>query len=103
MEDSELTPHVLVNCAYPGVNVPEKFIQQDKIVLNIASHATSGLVISNDSISFKARFSGQSVDIFIPVDALISIYAGENGEGMFFGSDDTIPEEDAKPPLTLLD
>lgn len=97
MEDAELTSHVLVDCTYSGVVVPKQFIQQDKIVLNIASNATHDLVINNDNLSFKARFANKSVDIFVPINAVASIYAGENGEGMLFETEET------KPNLTLLD
>lgn len=102
MEDAELTPHILVDCAYSGVVVPKQFIQQDKIVLNIASNATHDLMINNDNLSFKARFSNKSVDIFVPINAVASIYAGENGEGMFFETE-TKKTEEKKPNLTLLD
>ncbi|BBB24295.1 stringent starvation protein B [Isorropodon fossajaponicum endosymbiont JTNG4] len=102
MEDTELTPHILVDCTYSGVVVPKQFIQQDKIVLNIASNATHDLVINNNNLSFKARFSNKSVDIFVPINAVASIYAGENGEGMFFEVG-TKTTEEKKPNLTLLD
>ena len=84
MEDSRLTPHILVDCGHSSVIVPKQFIQQDRIVLNIADSSTESLVLSDEHISFKARFSGQSVDVFIPIDSILSIYAGENGEGMLF-------------------
>ncbi len=105
MEDSGLTPHILVDCSKAGVVVPSPYIQQGKIVLNIANEATSALVISNETVSFKARFDGQSQTISVPIDAILTIYAGENGEGMFFETDVKAPEQDnkQKPNLTLLD
>lgn len=103
MEDSGLTPHILVDCSKSGISVPKPFIQQGKIVLNIASNATNALVISNESISFKARFEGGSYDIFIPTNAVLTIYAGENGEGMFFENESQSPKKQEKPNLTLLD
>jgi stringent starvation protein B len=48
MEDSGLTPHILVDCSKADVVVPKPFIQQDKIVLNISNNATTSLVINND-------------------------------------------------------
>ncbi|CAB5495115.1 ClpXP protease specificity-enhancing factor [Bathymodiolus thermophilus thioautotrophic gill symbiont] len=104
MEDSGLTPHILVDCSESNVVVPKPFIQQGKIVLNIANHATNALVIDNESISFKARFEGKSHDIFAPINAVLTIYAGENGEGMFFEKDQVSPKkEQKKPTLTILD
>ncbi|QKQ24591.1 stringent starvation protein B [Candidatus Ruthia endofausta] len=100
MEDAELTPHILVDCTYSGVVVPKQFIQQNKIVLNIASNTTHDLVINNNSLSFKARFSNKLVDIFVPINAVSSIYAGENGEGTLFKTETKKTEK--KPNLTLL-
>lgn len=103
MEDSGLTPHILVDCSHSSVEVPKQFIQQDRIVLNIAGSATESLVLNDNHIGFKARFSGQSVDVFIPIDSVLSIYAGENGEGMLFEIKDKPLEVEEKPGLTLLD
>lgn len=101
MEDSGLTPHILVDCAKPTIAVPEQFIQQGKIVLNIATQATSDLVINNQSISFKARFNGKSQDIYVPIGAVLTIYAAENGEGMFFETENQPAEKE--PTLKILD
>jgi len=103
MEDSGFTAHILVDCTNTKVIVPTQFIQDDRIVLNIASTATQSLVLDNNHVGFKARFSGQSIDVYIPTDAVMSIYAGENGEGMFFEPKKQEPEVDKKPTLTLLD
>ncbi len=105
MEDSNLTPHILVDCAQENVLVPKAFIQKDKIVLNISTSATNGLAIDNNNISFKARFNNKSQDVHVPINAVLSIYAGENGEGMFFETDSQEPSQDnnEKPNLTLLD
>lgn len=105
MEDSELTPHILVDCSKEKVIVPSPYIQQGKIVLNIASEATSNLLINNETVSFKARFDGKTQTVSVPTNAILTIYAGENGEGMFFetGNDDLAQVKEQKPNLTLLD
>jgi len=104
MEDNNLTPHILVNCEMPGVVVPDGLSKEGKIVLNLSSTATSERLMTNDLISFKARFGGQSQEILVPCPAVLTIYAQENGEGMFFDSkiEDT-PKKEEKPNLTLLD
>jgi stringent starvation protein B len=101
MEDSGLTPHILVDCSKPNVVAPKSFIQQGKIVLNIANHATNALVIDNESISFKVRFKGKSHNIYTPIDAVLTIYASENGEGMFFENTQIPPKK--KSILTILE
>ena len=40
--------------------------------------------MSNDAITFSARFGGVSRDIYVPLNAVIGIYARENGQGLFF-------------------
>ncbi len=80
--DNGLTPHVLVNAELDGVDVPAHTIQKGKVVLNIAGSATEQLQLENDTIFFKARFSGKPHQISIPMEAVIAIYARENGQGM---------------------
>ena len=104
IEDSNLTPHVLVNCEKDGVVVPKGFTKKGKIVLNISSSATENRLITNNSISFKARFNGKSQKVIIPCEAVLTIYAQENGEGMFFEKKlETEGNENNKPSLTILD
>ena len=104
IEDSNLTPHILVDCEKTGVVVPEGFAKEGKIVLNISSSATENRLTTNDSISFKARFNGRSQKIIIPCEVVLTIYAQENGEGMFFGNKfETKDDNNAGPSLTILD
>ena len=103
IEDSGLTPHVLVNCEKNDTLVPKGLAKEGKIVLNISSSATIGRAITNDSISFKARFNGKSQQVVVPCDAVLTIYAQENGEGMFFDKPETPSQEAKKPNLTILD
>ena len=103
IEDNKFTPYLLVNTNGSGVIVPEGLDAKGKMVLNIGSSATEGRVISNKAISFKARFQGKPQKIVVPCDAVLSIYAKENGEGMMFDNKKTSPEKNKKPPLTILD
>jgi stringent starvation protein B len=89
--DNSLTPHVLIDAGYAGVDVPDHAISQGKVVLNIASSATEHLQLENQTICFMARFSGQPYKITVPMAAVIAIYARENGQGMMFAQDDTPP------------
>lgn len=102
--DNNLTPHLLVNAEYPGVNLPTDFVEDGRIVLNIRPEAIQGLVLDNDEIQFNARFSGKPMRINAPVPAVLAIYAKENGRGMVFDPEDVEdeqpepPEPDNKPP-----
>jgi stringent starvation protein B len=87
--ENGLTPHILVDADVEGVNVPDHTIQKGKVVLNIAEGATEQLMLDNEFIDFKARFSGNPYQISVPMDAVIAIYARENGQGMMFARDET--------------
>lgn len=90
--DNQCTPYLLVNTNHEGVVVPEQYIRDARIVLNLAPDAINGLNMDNDWVSFSARFSGKAMDLFIPVIAIQAIYGKENNEGMFF------PEEEPPTP-----
>jgi stringent starvation protein B len=98
INDNQMTPYVLVNTEFEGVQVPEEYINDGKIVLNIAPDAVRNFHADNDWISFSARFSGKAMELFIPIIAVQAIYSKENNEGMFFPDDDlTPPPVSAKP------
>jgi stringent starvation protein B len=96
--DNKCAPYIIVNTKVDGVEVPENYIHDYRIVLNIAMRAVNKLKISNDSISFEARFSGILKQIFIPLEAILAIYANENGHGMVFSEEGSRHEE--TPALT---
>ena len=86
--DNQLTPYLLVDGTQPYTSVPEQFVKDGQIVLNIAPHAVHQFQMSNDAVSFSARFGGVARDIYVPISALLGIYARENGQGLFFDPDE---------------
>ncbi|OGT43523.1 MAG: ClpXP protease specificity-enhancing factor [Gammaproteobacteria bacterium RIFCSPHIGHO2_12_FULL_40_19] len=95
--DNAMTPHLMVDATLPGVNVPQQYVKDGKIVLNIAPDAISNLSLANDWVNFDARFSGVVHRIRLPILSIAAIYAVENGRGMVFeneelGGDDAPPE-----------
>ena len=104
ISDNDLTPYVLVDAAVEGVRVPPQVIKNGQVVLNLAMRAVANLDLGNEWISFSARFSGVSQTINIPVQAVLALYAQENGQGMMFpaeeGGDNPPPDmpDDAPPP-----
>ncbi len=88
--DNGFTPHVAVKVD-ESVQVPQEYVNNGEIVLNIGLDATSGLQLGNDFIEFKARFGGKPREIMVPVGRVVAIYARENGQGMAF-----------PPPVDLL-
>jgi stringent starvation protein B len=75
-----------------GVQVPTEHVANGQIVLNISPGAVRGLVIGNGALEFSARFGGVPMQVFIPLQAVMAIYAKENGEGMVFGSEPGSPD-----------
>ncbi len=92
--ENDLTPHLLVNALEAGVVVPTQFINDGQIVLNISPTAIQGIELGNEWILFSARFSGQSMNVEVPVSAVLAIYARENGQGIFFPEEDDAPAPD---------
>ncbi|WP_163934806.1 ClpXP protease specificity-enhancing factor [Paraferrimonas sp. SM1919] len=84
LTDNQLTPHLVVDATIVGTVVPRQFVQDGQIVLNISSTAVQGLQLGNDEIRFSARFSGQPMQVILPLAAVIAIYARENGAGQVF-------------------
>jgi stringent starvation protein B len=95
--DNDLTPHLLVDATHPHALVPEAFVEDGNIVLNIRPAAIQGLSLGNEDIEFNARFFGRSLHIIAPVSAVLAIYAKENGRGMAFDKNDE-DDDDAPPP-----
>lgn len=81
--DNGFTPYLAVYVDR-SVQVPQEYVKNNEIVLNVSFEATSSLQLGNDYIEFKARFGGMARDICVPIDHVIAIYARENGQGMAF-------------------
>ncbi|OCG03840.1 ClpXP protease specificity-enhancing factor [Gilliamella apis] len=82
--DNELTPYIVVDTSVYGVLVPQEFIKDNQIVLNIAPQSVGQYLVNNEQIEFNARFSGIPQHIVVPMAAIEAIYARENGVGMGF-------------------
>lgn len=98
--DNSFTPYLLVAADEPNVEVPRQYVGEDgKIVMNLSPTAVRNLDLSNEMITFEARFSGTPHSVFIPTGAVLAIYAKESGEGMLFGDPEAAfegaPEDEA--------
>lgn len=99
--DNKGTPYLVVDATFAGVKVPLQFVQNGQIVLNITPSAVGNLQLANDAVTFNARFGGQPFALFIPVNAVLAIYARENGAGTVFTLEDE--EDDAEQYSAELD
>jgi stringent starvation protein B len=84
--DNGYTPYisVLVNEA---TRVPQEYVRNGEIVLNIGPLAANKLKLGNDVVELAARFGGVARELVIPVSQVTAIYARENGHGMSFEPD----------------
>ena len=97
--DNGLTPHIAVRVDRT-TQVPMEFVRDGQIVLNISYDATSGMLIGNEYVEFKARFGGKPRDIMVPVANVMAIYARETGQGMAFQPEGDELEDDADAEVT---
>jgi len=99
--DNDLTSHIVVDANQEHVVVPLDFVEAGKIVLNVSPFAVQNLVIGNDFVTFSARFSGQAMNISVPIGAIMAIYAKENGQGMVFAEEVSKPTESSVEPESM--
>ena len=81
--DNGLTPYLAVKVS-PQTRVPQSFVKNGEIVLNISPSATRKLTIDNEWIQFAARFNGISQEVAVPMNAVSGIFAKETGYGFAF-------------------
>ena len=91
--DNQCTPYIIVDAYYAGVEVPQEFVNDGQIVLNIAPRAVSDFAINDTSVEFSTRFNGMPINLYLPTSSILGIYAQENGKGMMFET-----EESTEPP-----
>lgn len=96
--DSSCTPILVLDANNPRCKIPKDFAEGGEIVFNVSANAVRDLKMTNESVEFKASFSGVIHIIFAPIKAVLAVYAEENGEGIFFdaeeGEDNDAPTEE---------
>lgn len=78
LEDNQLTAYLMIDAEHTNLVAPTEYAHDGKLVLNISYEATKDLLIDNDAISFSARFGGVSKDVWIPMAAVLALYAKED-------------------------
>ncbi len=96
--DNECTPYVLVDASQDAVMVPQQYVKDNQIVLNISPDAVVDLSVSNEAVSFNGRFGGVAADVYVPIAAVVGIYARENGQGTVFDPEESVAPPDETPP-----
>lgn len=91
--DSAFTPYLAVRVD-KHTEVPLSHVKDGQIVLNLSSSAVRNLQMGNEMITCTGRFSGASFDLLIPVEAVMGIFAKENGQGLVFQAGEPSPPTD---------
>lgn len=85
--DSGLTPYLAVRVDAHTV-VPPAHVKDGQIVLNLSGGAVHNLQMGNEVITCVGRFGGVAFDLRVPIEAVIGIFAKENGQGLMFQGGD---------------
>ncbi len=96
--DNSFTPYLSVKVD-ANTRVPMEYVKNGQILLNLSYDAAYRLTIGNDNVRFAARFRGISHECSIPIDAVVGIFARENGQGMFFPPETASAEGAAAPAV----
>ena len=101
--DNDCTPYVVVDAYHRDVSVPQDYVNDGQIVLNLAPRAITELAMNREGIAFSTRFGGVPTSIYLPTQAIMGIYARENGQGMVFQEEtSSVPEPSRPAPVEIL-
>lgn len=95
--ENNCTPYIVVNAYADAVQVPLDYVKDGQIILNISPVAVHALVMSNDALEFNGRFAGIPTPVYVPISAIMGIYARENGQGMVFETEKPSPVPPPEP------
>lgn len=99
--DNGFTAYIVINCEYNGIELPKEFMGQDNLTLNISPSALKNFELTQDHLSFDARFDTISHHIFLPILSIQGIYAAQNNHGMWFNIDNSQTGESEAQNFTL--
>jgi stringent starvation protein B len=99
--DNGWTPQILVDATKPAVNVPQEYVKDGQIVLNISPKAVRKLEMDAEAVSFNTRFGTDARNIYVPMPAILAVYAQENNQMLTFPAEPEptgAPGTDGTPP-----
>jgi stringent starvation protein B len=103
--DNGYTPHLAVKVD-SRTQVPQEYVKNGEITLNISPNAVHKLQMGNEVVEFSARFGGVARQISVPISNVYALYARETGHGMTFDVDGTKPgvrsRAEAEPKLPAI-
>ncbi|MDI9336664.1 MAG: ClpXP protease specificity-enhancing factor SspB, partial [Gammaproteobacteria bacterium] len=82
--DHAKKPFLMVQKLAEVSGIPEHLFDEGIVVLNIEPQAISKLDLGNECIQFSARFRGIESLVYIPLDAILAIFADDQSQGVAF-------------------
>lgn len=80
--DNNCVPHVVIQCDLPGVQVPEEFVEDNRLVLNVSRQAVSNFSLGPEGLELDARFNGISHHVRAPAGAIVGVHAKGGSVGI---------------------
>jgi stringent starvation protein B len=99
--DNGYTPHLAVKVD-SRTQVPQEYVKNGEITLNISPNAVHKLQMGNEQVEFSARFGGVARQISVPITNVYALYARETGHGMTFDVDGPKPAVQSKAESELM-
>lgn len=103
--DNSLSTYIEIDTSQPQVVAPSKYIENNKIVLDISPTAVKKLKITNEVMEFEARFGDKISLVSTPLSAVTALFNPENGYGIKLQPEihfalpmEPIPRTDTKTP-----
>ena len=85
--DNNYTPYMLVDCSDYLINIPQEYIRNNEVVLNVGLSACGNLLLGDEVVSFSARFNGLEREVDVPISSILAIYSKENNQGLSFSNE----------------
>jgi stringent starvation protein B len=92
-------PNILVDTEVDGVVVPNEYVEDGQIVLNISPGAVRDLSLGNEFVMCYGRFAGRNFEITLPIESIRAIYCRDSGQGLAFEDEDfsVVNTDDPQP------
>ncbi len=88
--DEGFTPYFLIEAEYPGVMVPQEYVEDGEIVLDASADAIEDMIFDEEGISFTTGFGDGVFKVYFPISAILGLYAEENDQGLFTTDEDAV-------------
>lgn len=87
LDDLFRQAYIDVDCSFGNYVVPEQFITNNVITLNIS---VDDLIMDEERVQFNGIWSGQNIGVYVPLKNILAIRDKEGNVGQSF----SIPESD---------